>query len=263
MKGCHHIRKAFLLLSLAGMLLSCTKVPPGDNGPQTPSNIYLETDLSNPEYPEPEAVDLGLRVKWASFNLGASREYETGYYFAWGETVPRNDFGWSVYPFSNDSGNGFSKYCYDSAAKWWTGQGEPDGLVELEPEDDAVHVNLGGKWRMPTRWDLWELDDFIWSGKGQLRYETVKDPSGREVRGCRITDTRSGNSIFLPSVGRVEGRIIESYGTYCYYWTSSLTRGGIHGPAGGYFIGLDGVGEHLNEWTCGRFYGMPIRPVCD
>ena len=32
----------------------------------------------------PEAVDLGLSVKWASFNLGASKPEECGDYYAWG-----------------------------------------------------------------------------------------------------------------------------------------------------------------------------------
>ena len=39
--------------------------------------------------PEPEAVDLGLNVKWASFNLGASHPRDKGKYYAWGETQPK------------------------------------------------------------------------------------------------------------------------------------------------------------------------------
>lgn len=33
-----------------------------------------------------EAVDLGLSVKWANMNIGASNIYDVGEYFAWGET---------------------------------------------------------------------------------------------------------------------------------------------------------------------------------
>ena len=32
-----------------------------------------------------EAVDLGLSVKWATMNIGASNIYDVGEYFAWGE----------------------------------------------------------------------------------------------------------------------------------------------------------------------------------
>ena len=34
----------------------------------------------------PELVDLGLSVKWASCNLGATKPEETGDYYMWGES---------------------------------------------------------------------------------------------------------------------------------------------------------------------------------
>ena len=257
---------AFLLF-LPGIIVSCRKeVQPADEPEEQkdPSPVYLEVDLSTLSYPEPEAVDLGLSVKWATFNLGASKDYEPGYYYAWGETTPKASFSWDNYEYSNSKGNGFSKYCYSGAASWWTGSGEtPDDMIELLPGDDAVRVNLGGKWRMPTRWELWELCDFVSNGDGEIKYEKVNDASGKPVHGARISNKITGKSIFLPSAGRVDGTLIESHGSYCYYWTSSLTRGGINGPAGSYFIGLEGTVETVNEWTCGRYYGLPIRPVCD
>lgn len=39
------------------------------------------------------AVDLGLSVKWAACNLGASAPEEYGDYFAWGETAPKSYYG--------------------------------------------------------------------------------------------------------------------------------------------------------------------------
>ena len=253
-----------LLFFLPAILFSCRKEEPDDNG-QVTEPVYLEVNLSSLSYPTPEAVDLGLSVKWASCNLGAHKDYETGYYFAWGETVPKASFSWGNYAYGNSGGNGFSKYCYSGAESWWIGAGEtPDGLIELTPGDDAVKANLGGKWRMPTRWELWELWDFVANGDGQLKYERRPGASGKStVFGAVISNKTTGKSIFLPSAGRVDGTLIESFGGYCYYWTSSLTRGGADGPAGAYFIGIDGTLEVVNEWTCGRFYGMPIRPVCD
>ena len=38
----------------------------------------------------PEAVDLGLSVKWASLNVGARTPQEYGYYVSWGETAPKD-----------------------------------------------------------------------------------------------------------------------------------------------------------------------------
>ena len=37
-------------------------------------------------------VDLGLSVKWATYNIGASKPSEYGDYFAWGETKTKDSF---------------------------------------------------------------------------------------------------------------------------------------------------------------------------
>ena len=215
--------------------------------------VPADLEIVSPSYPEPNAVDLGLSVLWGSLNLGAGNERETGYYFAWGETEPKTSYTWTDYSYSNSSGTGFSKYCFDP--DWWTGPGEPDNCTELEPADDPVRVHLGGGWRMPTRWELWELWDFISYEDGRLSLETVGG-----TRGFRIS-VSSGESVFFPCAGRVIGNTVEEYGRYGYYWTSSLTRSVKSGPAGAYFLGAEGTVENVNEWTCGRFYGMPVRPV--
>ena len=43
-----------------------------------------------------KAVDLGLSIKWAPCNVGASSPEQYGDYFAWGETAPwTTSFNWS------------------------------------------------------------------------------------------------------------------------------------------------------------------------
>ena len=39
-----------------------------------------------------EAVDLGLSVKWASFNVGATVMEEIGNYYAWAEVNPKKNY---------------------------------------------------------------------------------------------------------------------------------------------------------------------------
>jgi hypothetical protein len=39
-----------------------------------------------------EAVDLGLSVKWATCNIGASKPEEYGDYFAFGETESKDEY---------------------------------------------------------------------------------------------------------------------------------------------------------------------------
>lgn len=39
-----------------------------------------------------EWVDLGLSVKWATCNVGASVPEQYGNYYAWGETKPKDEY---------------------------------------------------------------------------------------------------------------------------------------------------------------------------
>ena len=90
-------------------------------------------------------VDLGLSVKWATFNVGATKPEEYGDYYAWGETETKNDYSWSTYKWSDETGNILSKY---NTSIYY---GTVDNKHVLDAEDDVAHVKWGGKWRMPTQ----------------------------------------------------------------------------------------------------------------
>lgn len=49
------------------------------------------------------AIDLGLNVKWAEWNLGATAPEEYGVYYAWGETAPKTTYEESNYVHANGS----------------------------------------------------------------------------------------------------------------------------------------------------------------
>ena len=94
-----------------------------------------------------EAVDLGLSVKWATCNVGASLPEDYGGYFAWGETVgyTKDQVGVDkIFNTQNYGENLFDKYA----------QGK---LSVLQSEDDAATVNMGAEYRMPTKDDINEL----------------------------------------------------------------------------------------------------------
>ena len=107
--------------------------------------FYGETNsYTSPEIvpTEPDYVDLGLDVLWALRNVGADNYYDSGLYFAWGETENRR----------------LSEDVEDY--KWeWHGQmtkyNDEDGLTELESSDDAATVKWGSPWRTPSKkdWD--------------------------------------------------------------------------------------------------------------
>ena len=116
-----------------------------------------------------QAVDLGLSVKWASCNVGASYPEEAGDYFAWGEVSTKHDYSLRTYRWSKMSTNVLLKYNVNSAL------GKEDGRTELELRDDAAHVLMGGTYRIPTTAEWTELHEkcrWIWTFRnGVAGYE--------------------------------------------------------------------------------------------
>ncbi|MBR5678842.1 MAG: leucine-rich repeat protein, partial [Paludibacteraceae bacterium] len=107
-----------------------------------------------PAAPLPSVVDLGLSVKWATFNLGASSPTGSGNSYAWGETQPKSSYSWENYKWCKGTENTLTKYCYDST---YGNEGYTDAKSTLDLADDAAAANLGGSWRMPTVDEYLEL----------------------------------------------------------------------------------------------------------
>ena len=208
----------------------------------------------------PEAIDLGLPsgLKWASFNLGASKPEEYGDYYAWGETEPHyssldpltwkegkeGGYTWPSYKWCMGTSITLTKYCSKSSIGY---NGFTDNKTVLDLEDDAVHVNLGGTWRMPTvaEWtELREKCTWTWTTQNGVR--------GRLVTGS------NGNSIFLPAAGYWDDTYRRGDGSYAYYWSSSLDTGY---PNSAWYVFFDSgsVSRHSNY--NGRCCGFSVRPV--
>ena len=154
----------------------------------------------------PEYVDLGLSVKWATFNVGASTPEEYGDYFAWGETQPKDYYDWSTYKWCNGDLSTLTKYNTSSS------YGTVDNKTTLELNDDAARANWGGSWRMPTDAEMTELrTNCTW---------TWTTENG--VNGYKVTSKSNGNSIFLPAAGYHSSSGLDSAGSDGYYWSSSL-----------------------------------------
>ena len=94
-----------------------------------------------------EYVDLGLSVKWATCNIGASKPEEGGNRYAWGETVPKSEYTWDTYKYYDATKNDVTKY---------TSKSSVDESV-LEKNDDVAYTTLGGDWRMPYPVEWCEL----------------------------------------------------------------------------------------------------------
>ena len=182
----------------------------------------------------PEAVDLGLSVKWATFNVGATSPEDYGDYFAWGETEPKETYSWATYKWGTSSN--LTKY------------NTTDGKTTLDPEDDAAKVLWGGYWRMPSKEEVDELTQqctWIWT-------------THNNVNGYKVTGP-NGNSIFLPAAGYKGAGPTYPAGEDGLYWTSTLEKGHFS-----YLIVLHNDAPPTEASTKGtRCFGFTIRPVYD
>lgn len=210
-------------------------------------SIYpLEDYCIRESSPAPDGtVDLGLSVFWATTNLGTTGETGRGDYYAWGETSTKSSFTISNYLYCNGTETSYTKYNSDSS------YGYVDNIMTLDLEDDAAHVQLGGKFRIPTRGEFSELI--------ALCYLSRERRSG--VYGYCFTSKINGNTIFLPATGGNFGRGPVYTTERGYYRTSSR----LEGSAGvvSYMVVPEGVSGGITGSSTWRYAGFPIRPVSD
>ena len=203
---------------------------------QTTQATQTNNDLEN-KHPY---VDLGLPsgLKWATYNVGAHSPEELGRKFSWGGTVTRLRFNGNTYEFNSQ---GLTKYCNDTKKGK---DGFTDNLTQLELEDDAAHMNWGGKWRMPTKEDFEELIQ-------NTHTEFEKDYKDTGVPGIIFT-AFNGNRIFLPCVKRYKEP------SDCHYWSSLLD---IEDPSRAYLLYISRIEcKIISDYrTVSAHY---VRPVC-
>lgn len=219
-------------------------------GREFPNNEY---SLSLSIVSEMEYVDLGLSVKWATCNLGASKPTEYGGYYQWAGTKDVSDtkikLGWSNCPYhtGSDYDSGWTKYNTESS------YGTVDNKTVLEAMDDAASVVLGGKWRMPTyeEWsELCNTDNCSWTGT------TIDGVNGYKVRSKKSGYT--DNWIFLPAAGFRCKDYHSVVGSIGYYWSLSLST---DRPDYAYSVSFDSGDFGGDDHS--RYLGLSVRPVSE
>ena len=186
----------------------------------------------------PEMIDLGLSVKWAKANIGATcgdtAESWYGGFYAWGETETKEDYRWETYKFGTASP--FSKY-------------DTDGKTILESVDDVATTIYGSNYRMPTKAECEELK--------ALPNRWVTDYNGIFGLNGRVFTGTNGNILFIPAAGSFNGSTRSNIGSGCYLWSSSLYSGN---PSYAWnlnfyssYVGLDSDGY--------RYVGFSVRCV--
>ena len=203
-------------------------------------NIVLYAQWSKPIW---SAVDLGLSVKWASMNIGATKPEDLGDYFAWGEITPKTLYSWATYKWCRGSSSTLTKYTNSGYII--------DNKTILEAGDDVASLNWGGSWRIPTNIEMTELcERCTWS------WTTMNG-----MEGYKVTSRKNSNSIFLPAAGyHNRENYLVSVGSGGYYWTSVCST--TYQPSGSGAYTLRFLSNVFGVVEYNRCNGMSIRPVC-
>ena len=187
--------------------------------------VPCKPDGSDGKHEGHEYVDLGLSVKWATCNVGASSPEDYGNYYAWGETNVK-----SSYETSNCST--YEKRMND---------------IKGNSQYDVARKNWGGAWRMPTCDELNELrNNCTWTWTTQ-----------NGVNGYKVTGT-NGNSIFLPAAGFRDGSSLNLAGSFGFYWSSTPYESHSYNA-----YGLDFSSSYHDMRDGGRDSGRSVRPVLE
>ncbi|MCD8287112.1 MAG: DUF1566 domain-containing protein, partial [Clostridia bacterium] len=192
-----------------------------------PEKMMVSGTINDHEY-----VDLGLSVKWATCNVGASSPSDYGDYYAWGDTKTK------------------SKYTIFNSSTY--NKKKMDDIAGNESYDVA-RATWGGTWRMPTKAEIQEL-----VRKCTIISTTIDGVNGRMVTGP------NGNSIFFPAAGWRYGKSLDDAGEYFYYWSSTPYERGAEDA-----YNLD---FRPSRWCYGfssgdsyykRYQGCSVRPVSE
>ena len=206
-------------------------------------------------------VDLGLSVKWASMNVGATNPQDYGVYIMWGERSERSerDYDWYSYKYCYYSDDSMTKYCVTDGRGY---NGFKDWKTILDPADDIATAEWGGGWRTPTQAEAQELVDnctWIWT----------ENYNSTGIKGYTIKSNVAGyqeKSIFLPAAGyRLSSQSagVQGAGFRGDYWTSSLDETLSFQAWGFGFYQLEDEGgpKHGANNSYYRCDGHSVRPV--
>ena len=170
-----------------------------------------------------DIVDLGLSVKWASWNIGATRIADYGGLYGVGDPTGKRT-NTSIVGYHRTIGECISGTEYDLATVKW-----------------------GDKWRIPTIEELKEL----WE---RCTWESNVIIDG--VKGVRGTGP-NGNQIFIPCAGTRQGSVYLDKDRVASIWSGNVGSDSTYGYED---LDLYYSGTILINGNC-CYFGQSIRPV--
>ncbi len=207
---------------------SCMPSTNTNTDPKTSSSSTTTTSAAMPATGTingHEWVDLGLSVKWATCNIGASSPGDYGNYYAWGEVRPKTEY---------TSQNSITSM-------------RNTGNISGNPAFDAARANWGGSWRLPTSSEV-----------NELMSRCTRTSSMQGDHFGYIFTGPNGNSIFLPAAGFYMGVELCNAGINGDYWTGTPAYNDY-----GYFNAcILSFSTGITSYNMlNRQYGLVIRPV--
>ena len=194
-------------------------VPPMDEGGEQNREIEGFGRVAN-------AIDLGLSVKWASWNVGASKIADYGGLYGAGDPTGLN------------TSTSYRDYYFKN------------GESICGTEYDLAHVKWGGTWRLPTTSEIKELKE---------RCTWERNITIDNVKGSKATGP-NGNSIFIPYAGFRRGSTNNQKDDHASIWSGDM---GVSLHSYGY-MDMDICGDGSFQLDgCENYYGQSIRPVCE
>lgn len=172
-----------------------------------------------------ETVDLGLSVKWASWNVGASAPEEFGGRYGWADpTGEKQTTELDDYPNATP----------------------PENICGTEY--DIARAQWGNGWRLPSQAEFQELvDNCIWE------WTEVNGVAGRRATAA------NGNSIFFPAAASRDGETVSNQvGQRGCYWSGTLYPGNDARYAYYFYFYESNQQPARNNR---RYMGYSVRPV--
>ena len=192
-------------------------------------------------------VDLGLPSKtmWATCNIGADKVIDSGLLFQWGR-VNGYRYGDANHKFRTNAQNledgSTSEYIpITSSGKTY----KVNDILDLA--DDAAHVNMGGKWRMPTKDELKEL----------FNNTTRKVETINRVKGMLFTSKINNKRLFVPFAGYWYNGSFAAAGSLAFVWSSQVHPSIVDFA---YVLNYNSGGNAYISYE-GRSYAFSVRGV--
>lgn len=205
-------------------------------------NYYLGTsfNFTTPLLPTPgQWVDLGLSVKWAGWNVGASSPEEYGGFYAWGETAEKSEYTSDSYTYVEEL-NGYWDYKYEDIGSEISGTSY-----------DVASVQWSNGARMPTIEEVNEL----------VSKCTVKSGEYKGSKGYFLIGP-NGNIIFLPFSGYCDARGYDGRGYCGWFWSGTDHEGQydfMYYDTGAYYFYC--TSGYISVKHIDRSVGLSVRPV--